>query len=80
MIRWDRISINNTIINHFQSIYSTGLIKCSLNIPSICSNVLSTEAKEIIGRPLTKEEIKNVMFSFKPLKSPGPNGLHLLFF
>lgn len=38
------------------------------------------EDRTSMGRPLEKDEIKNAIYSFKPLKSPRPDGLHPLFF
>lgn len=72
--------IKDTIINHFKNIYTTDLIKCEWTNPTTCKNVISMEDRTSMGRPLEKDEIKNAIYSFKPLKSPRPDGLHPLFF
>jgi len=73
-------SILNIITQNFQNIYTTNLNKRNLHNPVVCENTLNLEDNDNIGRPLDKEEIKNAIFSFKPLKSPGPDGLHPMFF
>lgn len=66
----------DTLIN-FQKLFHTfqkfSLLKKDCVLP--ISNNLSS-----LGVTPTKEEIKEAIFSFKPLKAPGPNGLHPFFY
>ena len=41
---------------------------------------LSKEAKDFIGAMVTLEEIKDALWSMKPYKAPGLDGLHARFF
>lgn len=77
---FDTIIINKTILQHYQKVYTTEHNLSSFSAPPHCNQALTPENKSTIGRALSREEIKNVMFSFQPLKSPGPDGLHPLFF
>ena len=41
---------------------------------------LSKEARNSIGTMVTLKEIKDALWSMKPYKVPGPNGLYVGFF
>ena len=41
---------------------------------------LSKEEKQLIDTMVSTEEIKEALWSMKPYKAPGPDGLHVGFF
>ena len=68
--------------NGFISLYTTSLEEASW-VPrqNVCGHVyLSEEVKDLIGGMVTLEEIKDALWSMKPYKAPGPDGLHAGFF
>lgn len=42
--------------------------------------VLSKKALESLSLPISLEEIRNALWSIKPFKAPGPDGLHAGFY
>lgn len=47
---------------------------------NIVSKSISEDQKEIMGRQVSREEIKEGFFSLKEGKAPGPDGFNALFF
>jgi ribonuclease HI len=76
-----KLELSNIIRSHFLRLYTTGMTYSS-RAPSFQMNCLnlSIEEKSTLDRPLCTTEIKNAIFSFKPQKAPGPDGLHPIFF
>ena len=66
----------------FVSLYTTSLEETT-RVPrhDVLGHVqLSKEAKDFIGAMVTLEEIKDALWSMKPYKAPGLDGLHARFF
>lgn len=70
--------------NHFQGIYNE---PCHSGTKDICSLLegpdipgLSPEHLSILERAFSKDKIKDDVFSISPLKAPGIDGKHALFF
>lgn len=77
---FDPVTINDTIVKYFQKVYTSDLISYpNINYPP-CHNALFLERNIDIDRPLTRDKIKRIIYSFQPLKSLGPDGLHPIFF
>ena len=68
--------------NGFISLYTTSLEEASWEPRrNVRGHVyLSEEVKDMIGGMVTLEEIKDALWSMKPYKAPGPDGLHAGFF
>ena len=74
------------VMDHFRSgfvsLYTTSIEAVSRD-PSHDGSwkvLLPEQAKEAIGALVTPEEIKDALWSMKPFKAPGPDGLHAGFF
>ena len=65
--------IREHISSAFRSLYSSEHLACSWE-------VTSGEGEKNIAYPPTLVEISNALFSMKPLKAPGPDGFHPIFF
>lgn len=76
----DQEVITSTIINHFKDAYSTELAFSVKELIPRDLNFLTHEDQLILIRPLSTSKIQRAIKSFKPLKAPGPNDLHPLFF
>ena len=74
--------IKEFIRSGFNGIYLTSHENASREEPIIlqCQTRLSDGDKESIGGKVTEEEIKAALWSLKPFKAPGPDGLHAGFF
>lgn len=76
----DQHFIMSHIYNYFNNIFSTShsttdwnIVKC--NLSSFHMYDLTT-----LDKPLSYREITRAIFSFKPFKAPGPNGLYPFFY
>lgn len=79
---FDPVQISTFIIDHFAKIYTTDhsfsyLRRALFPVPH---PHLSEIDKATLQAPCIIHEISKVVFSFSPLKAPGPDGLHPLFF
>ena len=84
--RGEWITEEREVMEHFRSgfvsLYTTSLEETS-RVPrqDMLKHVhLFEEAKDSIGGMVTLEEIKDALWSMKPYKVPGPDGLHAGFF
>lgn len=71
--------LHEIILKYFNDIFtSNGCCQNSLdelNFPQV-----STEQNEVLEKPFTSEEVKAAVFSMKPDKAPGPDGMNPMFF
>ncbi|XP_030958722.1 uncharacterized protein LOC115980633 [Quercus lobata] len=70
------------VMDHFRSGF-VSLYTTSIEVVSQATShdgswqvLLPEQAKEAIGALVTPEEIKDALWSMKPFKAPGPDGLH----
>ena len=75
-------SVKEFIRRGFIGIYSTSLANASRINPTLSQSQprLSDVERDIISGVASEEEIRNAMWSLKPFKAPGPDGLHAGFF
>ena len=75
-------AVKEYIKNGFAGIYSTSLVSVPItyNTSYQWQPRLSEEEKQSISGGVTEEEIKVALWSLKPFKAPGPDGLHVGFF
>lgn len=66
----------------FEDLFSSSLIYSERYSPiaSQWQGTLSEEDCEALNREVTEEEIKGALWSMKPFKAPGPDGLHAGFY
>ena len=74
--------IKEFIRSGFNGIYATSHETVSREEPSFfqCQVSLPDGDRESISGKVTETEIKAALWSLKPFKAPGPNGLHAGFF
>lgn len=77
---YDHKEINSIILNHYNEIYSYELMSSNKTSHERFDYALSEEARSQLSKPISKEEIHKAIKSFKPLKAPGSDGLHPIFF
>lgn len=79
---YDEEKIMDHIQQGFSKLYSSEMCMARMDSPianfSCC--FLSEEEGGWMGRVVDEEEIKAVLWSLKPIKAPGPDGLHAGFF
>ena len=73
--------IKNLIRNHFVKIYTSEEVSPPIRTtnPNLFSS-LSASTCSLLATPPTRADIKAAIPSFKPLKAPGPDGFHPIFF
>ena len=78
----DEAGIKYYILSEYQKLFETGL--CGANSPTNLENFpccgLSEEEKDRLSTSVTAEEVKQGLWSLKPFKAPGSDGLHTGFF
>ena len=74
--------IKDFIRRGFEGVYTSSLLSSSRcnPLPSQWQVKLFEEEKMSINGVALEEEIKSALWSLKPFKAPGPNGLHAGFF
>lgn len=74
--------VNNQFQDFFKNLLSSDKILILLESNMVINpvNVLSPCMVSYMERKVPEEEIKKVIFSFIPFKSPGYDGLHLIFY
>lgn len=65
--------------NYFLNIFTTYVIT-DWSIIKIDKEIFHNIDLSSLDDPLKNHEIRNEIFSFKPYKAPGPDGLHPFFF
>ena len=74
--------IATLIRNRFQELFTfsaVSVLKGSWEIPSWSSH-MSLEERIQVSREISIQEVKECLWSLKPFKAPGPDGLHTGFF
>uniref|UniRef100_A0A2N9IBY2 Reverse transcriptase domain-containing protein n=1 Tax=Fagus sylvatica TaxID=28930 RepID=A0A2N9IBY2_FAGSY len=73
--------VSNLFLNGYIDLFTSSHISSltRFTAPSLAACVSDTDALNI-GLPVSPLEIKNSLWSFKPFKAPGPDGLHPGFF
>ncbi len=67
--------------SHFVGLYTTGFESSARAIPwPEVHNTFPQDFCSTLMQEVSPAEIKNAIMSFKPFKSPGPNGLYPVFF
>ena len=74
--------IREFIRQGFEGVYTSSLLSSSQLNPLVSQwqAKLSKQKKMSISGVALEEEIKSTLWSLKPFKAPGPNGLHVGFF
>ncbi|KAJ6380478.1 hypothetical protein OIU78_027942 [Salix suchowensis] len=76
----DPQAIGNMAVTHFKNILSSSSSAHIRDISQCFPKRMSEEASNHVGRPITKEEIKEALFSISDGKAPGPDGFTASFF
>ncbi|XP_028785100.1 uncharacterized protein LOC114741006 [Neltuma alba] len=80
--RWvsDQHQLKSMATNYFKQLYT---LEDGQFVPYPCSGQfppLTDSLSILLDGPISKEETKKVLFDMAPLKSPGVDGLHAIFF
>lgn len=75
-------SIWSSMVHFFSKLFQTDFVESSIKPEVFHFSSPSLSEPEILSlmEEPSQSEIKTAIFSFKPFKSPGPDGLHLMFF
>lgn len=76
----DEHQLKSMITNFYNDLYQTSHLYSQKTHESSNFNTLSNTSIDALIQPLTDIETMQAVFSFNPHKSPGPDGLHPLFF
>ena len=70
------------ILYGFRKLYSTELemLYKDSHVSEFSGNFLTEEERNWMGREVSDEDIKGGLWSLKPFKAPGPDGLHARFY
>ena len=73
--------LKSIIQNHFTDLYTIGLTTFTPFAPQPdYLHTLSLATRDSLSENVSKSDIFKAIHSFNPLKSPGPDGLHPIFF
>uniref|UniRef100_A0A2N9IUL5 RNase H type-1 domain-containing protein n=1 Tax=Fagus sylvatica TaxID=28930 RepID=A0A2N9IUL5_FAGSY len=76
----DRDQLMALIQKGYSDLFTTShTSSCRLSVPPCAPSLSDLEAQNL-DNPLSSEEIKSSLWSLKPFKAPGPDGLHPGFF
>jgi hypothetical protein len=76
----DRDQLMTLIQKGYSNLFTTShTSSCRLSVPPCAPNLSDLETQNL-DTPLSIEEIKSSLWSLKPFKAPGPDGLHPGFF
>ena len=75
-------AVKKHILVGFEKLYSTEMCMSSRQSPisEFTCCFLTEEESDWIGRDVTEEEVKDGLWSLRPFKAPGPDGLHAGFY
>uniref|UniRef100_A0A803Q0M3 Reverse transcriptase domain-containing protein n=1 Tax=Cannabis sativa TaxID=3483 RepID=A0A803Q0M3_CANSA len=75
-----RDHIGDYFRNHFLELFSSTNSHFNSDLEDLFEPCISNAENNILNQPPTSEEIKKVVWSMPPLKSPGPDGFPTKFF
>ena len=75
------MELKDIVRSHFVQLYTTEVVRSlrTLHHHINCTK-LTNEEKLLLDLSVSRVDIERAFKSFKPLKAPGPNGLHPVFF
>ncbi|PKI67933.1 hypothetical protein CRG98_011529 [Punica granatum] len=74
-------ALKTMVHNHFSSLFTTDFHSSDWATQDIARRrSIGNEHASSLAEPVSRNEIKRVLFSIKPYKAPGPNGLHACFY
>ena len=78
----EQSAVMDFIQNHFRNLFSSEMLFSSRHAPPTAANLphLSVSDVQALSLPVLDEEIKNALWSLKPFKSLGPDGIHAGFY
>lgn len=79
-LTWDTVEISNTILHYFKNIYSYS--SHVVYHPPFIHGIPNLSAIDLtkLTYPSSELEIRNAFFDLHPLKTPGDDGLHAIFY
>ena len=75
--------IKEATVKHFQNLLSVGKDGSEEDIEEFLTNIpqlVSSDDNETLIRPVSEEEISNIVWSMEPDKAPGPDGFSIHFY
>ena len=79
---FEQSAVMDFVQNHFQNLFSSEMLFSSRLASFSYTDLphLSNSDVHTLSLPVLDDEIKNALWSLKPFKSPGPNGIHAGFY
>ena len=79
---YNKKSIASIIREGYMSLFETSKTSASISIWNVTSwaSILKKEEGETLNGQITREEVKARLWSMKPFKVPGPDGMHSEFY
>lgn len=76
----DSMEMGNLAVDYFHDLLSQPYPTLSLNTDVLYAKAISREQRDAMAGPVTREEIKEALFSIPDDKAPGPDGFNNYFF
>lgn len=72
--------VNDTIINFYQTLFTSGDLSGLTEVIKVIPHVITPDMNEKLDMEFTIEKVEVVLKKMAPLKSPGLDGMPLLFY
>jgi hypothetical protein len=72
--------LNSHVVNYFTNLFTSEDTGNNSGVLAAVHSRISSAMNDVLMAPYTAEEVKKALFSIGDLKSPGPDGLHAIFF
>ncbi|XP_050207419.1 uncharacterized protein LOC126656837 [Mercurialis annua] len=76
----DQSKLQQMAMDYYKSLFKADIVNNGTDLISGAFPSLNSDVLEKLSKSVSDEDIKQALWDMKPLKAPGPDGLHALFY